>query len=121
MPVQVCANKPVCSNLVQRGLCDGCLAAGVGRETRPTAAQRGYGYRWQKASAGFLAGKLCVGFPVGSHGVVLVPAAHTDHIVPVDGPGDPLFWDRSNWQPLCGECHGRKTATEDGGFGYRAK
>jgi 5-methylcytosine-specific restriction protein A len=28
-----------------------------------------------------------------------------------------LFWDSSNWQPLCHECHSSKTAREDGGFG----
>ncbi|WP_144469068.1 HNH endonuclease signature motif containing protein, partial [Bacillus pumilus] len=28
-----------------------------------------------------------------------------------------LFWDSSNWQPLCASCHNRKTAKEDGGFG----
>ena len=28
--------------------------------------------------------------------------------------GDPkIFWDRSNWQPLCKKCHDRKTMTED--------
>lgn len=28
-----------------------------------------------------------------------------------------LFWDPSNWQPLCAGCHSTKTAKEDGGFG----
>jgi 5-methylcytosine-specific restriction protein A len=28
-----------------------------------------------------------------------------------------LFWDQSNWQPLCHTCHSKKTAREDGGFG----
>lgn len=28
-----------------------------------------------------------------------------------------LFWDRTNWQGLCKQCHSRKTAAEDGGFG----
>lgn len=28
-----------------------------------------------------------------------------------------LFWDRNNWQSMAKECHDRKTAREDGGFG----
>nr|WP_292832122.1 HNH endonuclease signature motif containing protein [Mesorhizobium sp.] len=32
-----------------------------------------------------------------------------------------LFWDRSNWQPLCKPCHDRKTATSDGGFGREGR
>ena len=30
-----------------------------------------------------------------------------------------LFWSRENWQPLCAACHGRKTATKDGGYGRK--
>jgi 5-methylcytosine-specific restriction protein A len=34
-----------------------------------------------------------------------------DHIV--DHRGDTkLFWDTSNWQPLCKPCHSEKTAAE---------
>lgn len=28
-----------------------------------------------------------------------------------------LFWDSANWQAMNKECHDRKTASEDGGFG----
>lgn len=47
------------------------------------------------------------------------PATDVDHIVPHKG-NKRLFWDRSNWQPLCHECHSRKTVLEDGGFGRAA-
>lgn len=40
-----------------------------------------------------------------------------DHIVAVAGPADPLFWKTENHQALCGTCHKRKTALENGGFG----
>lgn len=30
-----------------------------------------------------------------------------------------LFWDESNWQPLCKRHHDIKTASEDGGFGNK--
>lgn len=36
-------------------------------------------------------------------------AEMVDHVIPVSGPDDPLFWDESNWQPLSNSCHGKKT------------
>ena len=39
-------------------------------------------------------------------------ATVVDHIVPHRGD-QKLFWDRSNWQPLCKACHDRKTWRED--------
>jgi 5-methylcytosine-specific restriction protein A len=39
-----------------------------------------------------------------------------DHKVPHRGDMK-LFWDRNNWQSMAKECHDRKTASEDGGFG----
>jgi len=43
-----------------------------------------------------------------------------DHVIPHRGDQE-LFWDTSNWQPLCKRCHDVKTAGEDGGFGNRAR
>lgn len=69
---------------------------------------------WRKASKGYLAEhplclECCGRGRVESSEVV-------DHVTP--HRGDPaLFWDRTNWQPLCKRCHDRKTATTDGGFG----
>jgi len=34
-----------------------------------------------------------------------VAANVVDHIRKHSGPGDPLFWDRTNWQALCYRCH----------------
>lgn len=39
-------------------------------------------------------------------------ATEVDHIIPVTGPDDPLFWEESNHQPLTHECHSRKTMAE---------
>ena len=51
----------------------------------------------------------------------VMPAAVVDHITPHRGD-QTLFWDESNWQPLCKRCHDAKTAREDGGFdNYYAK
>ena len=83
-------------------------------EQRRTAAQRGYGHRWQVARLEFLrAHPLCVLCEAAG---LLTAATVVDHITPHKGNYD-LFWDQRNWQPLCRTCHNRKTATEDGGFG----
>lgn len=83
-------------------------------QQRGTSAQRGYGYRWQKTRAGYLAKHpLCVHCMREER---VEPATELDHIIPHCGDME-LFWDRENWQGLCRPCHSRKTATEDGGFG----
>ena len=42
----------------------------------------------------------------------LTQATVVDHIVPHRGD-QKLFWDESNWQPLCKPCHDKKTWNED--------
>lgn len=74
-----------------------------------TTAQRGYGGKWQRARLGYLAKHpLCRMCEAKGR----VTAANVvDHIV--DHRGDQkLFWDTSNWQPLCKPCHSEKTAAE---------
>lgn len=81
---------------------------------RGSAASRGYGYKWQQASKGFLKqNPLCVRHKARG---AIEPATVVDHIVPHKGDMS-LFWQRSNWQALCKQCHDLKTAVEDGGFG----
>jgi 5-methylcytosine-specific restriction protein A len=43
-------------------------------------------------------------------------ATVVDHIVPHDGDAE-RFFSLTNLQPLCKQCHDRKTAKHDGGFG----
>jgi len=72
-------------------------------DRRPSASARGYTARWSAASRSFLAANpLCAAPACGRL------SAHTDHIIPHRG-NQQLFWDVSNWQPLCAACHGRKT------------
>jgi 5-methylcytosine-specific restriction protein A len=92
-------------------------AAAVNDRVRGTAAHRGYGYRWQKYSKQRLRSHPWCADPFAFHRDNFVLATMTDHITPVDGPYDPLFWPDENHQSLCDGCHGHKTATEDGGFG----
>jgi len=83
------------------------------RDTRGSAASRGYDRNWRKARARHLARfplcRLCA-----LEGEITA-ASVVDHIHRHNGQADPLFWDRNNWQSLCESCHNRKTARETQG------
>lgn len=79
-------------------------------EERPSASDRGYNRRWQKASKLFLqAHPLCVRCAAEGR---YVKSEVVDHITPHRGD-KALFWDMDNWQALCKRCHDLKTLTED--------
>ena len=60
-------------------------------------------------SKAFLIGKLCkYCLQVGKTKAAEV----TDHIIPHEGDTE-LFWDQSNWQPLCKHCHDSIKAKEE--------
>ena len=109
---------PGCGKLVRDGTgrCEAHkhVERRVADAKRGSAHERGYSVAWQRARAGYLRNHpLC-----RAHGLLdeVVAATVVDHVVPHRGD-KALFWDSSNWQPLCKPCHDRKTATEDGGFG----
>jgi 5-methylcytosine-specific restriction protein A len=83
--------------------------------SRKSAHQRGYDARWQKARAAFLAFpenalcRLCQ-----AHGRI-VAATVVDHITPHRGDLR-LFWNPTNWQPLCKRCHNAKSAQEQASY-----
>ncbi|MPT00955.1 MAG: HNH endonuclease [Pseudomonas sp.] len=80
------------------------------RTAKGTAAQRGYGYKWQVARAEWLqANPLCV--YCQREGRVTAGTV-VDHIVPHRGDMK-LFWSRSNWQTLCRHCHDVVKAAEE--------
>ncbi|MBD3834017.1 MAG: HNH endonuclease [Brevundimonas sp.] len=88
-----------CGRVVQGGPCLACAAARAKAydARRPTARQRGYDSAWNKARATFLtAHPRCA--------MCEQPAAVVDHIKPHRGDRK-LFWERSNWQPLCQHHH----------------
>lgn len=103
---------PGCSALVPPGqkYCDKHKA--LHPEYTRSAHRRGYGSRWERESKKFLeAHPLCVRC-MQKDPPRYVKATVVDHIIP--HRGDPkLFWDRSNWQPLCKRCHDQKTRNED--------
>jgi 5-methylcytosine-specific restriction protein A len=103
---------PGCSALVKPGdlYCEKHKAAHLDEVNRPSAASRGYGKRWQKASRAFLrAHPLCEHCLKDGR---YVKATVVDHKTPHRGD-QALFWNESNWQALCKPCHDKKTFTED--------
>ncbi len=76
---------------------------------RPTARQRGYTAEWEKARKLFL----------DTHPACIrcgAPATTVDHRIPHRGDHY-LFWERSNWQPLCTRCHSKHKQREEHGKG----
>lgn len=111
---------PACGVLVRdgSGRCDRHKRAEAKQldQQRGTSHERGYGYRWQQAREGYLRSHpLCANHERKGE---VVPATVVDHIIPHRGDMS-LFWERSNWQPLCKPCHDFKTATEDSTFARR--
>lgn len=74
---------------------------------RGSAAYRGYNTRWQKERLMYLhEHPFCVNCLREKK--QYVKATVVDHIRPHRGD-ERLFWDKSNWQPLCKKCHDEKT------------
>lgn len=92
-----------CGKVVPHGKTCACQAARTKERNaradkkRGTSSQRGYTGAWDKARKAFLArSRWCR--RCGA------PATVVDHIIPHRGD-QALFWDKSNWQPLCTPCH----------------
>lgn len=93
------------------------MQPGSWRADKGTSTQRGYGYKWQKARAAYLAKHpLCV--TCETEGMVTA-ATVVDHIVPHRGDMA-IFWDSSNWQGLCVTHHSsdkQRAESRDAGMG----
>ncbi|MGL4873279.1 MAG: HNH endonuclease [Clostridium sp.] len=95
-----------CSKLTDDKYCE----EHKGLEMRVSAKDRGYDRRWRKERKVFLQARpFCIRCLKENK---LVQAEVVDHIKPHRGD-ETLFWDKSNWQPLCKSCHDKKTMTED--------
>ena len=99
---------PGCPNLCDKGVyCSQHMQFSSDR-MRGGAESRGYDARWRKARTAFLQrNPLCN--ECMKRGKI-TPATVVDHIIPHRGDRK-LFWDESNWQPLCECCHDRKTGS----------
>jgi len=120
-PKSIC-RQPGCGRLINApGYCDRHEFHDQERKAkadkrRQSSHQRGYSYQWSQARELFLkAYPICANCERRGR---ITAATVVDHIIPHRGD-DFLFWDESNWQPLCASCHSRKTAKEDGGFGNK--
>lgn len=88
------------------------------RELRGSSAARGYGSKWQRLRNRFIAQHpICQ--ECQRRGIIKA-ATDVDHIIPHHGDTE-LLYDEANLQSLCHECHSRKTAREDGGFGNKRR
>lgn len=99
--------------------------------TRTSSSARGYDYKWQQASKGYLAKHpLCECDDCKAGELRLAPSQVLDHKIPhkldealqsgnaeLIARARELFWDRENWMAMNKICHDKKTATQDGGFG----
>ncbi|TWT37006.1 HNH endonuclease [Posidoniimonas corsicana] len=106
-PLTRCGRCRVRRTRNRPAVCDNCRASPRRQsERRPSAAARGYGCRWRRYRAEFLASHpLCV---YCSNRGRVVAATVVDHIEP--HRGDTVkFWAVENHQPLCVRCHNRKS------------
>jgi 5-methylcytosine-specific restriction protein A len=103
-----------------RALCSRCRKAGCDcrkvaakerDERRGTAAERGYVWRWRNPNKTGAADRFIANNPLCADCLKqgrVTAARDVDHIIPHKGDQE-LFWDETNWQSLCGDCHKRKT------------
>ncbi len=100
---------PGCPNLCEKGtFCEEHRKEWSPDAMRGGAAARGYDAKWREARKLYLQRHpLCVKCLKEKK---ITPATVVDHIVPHRGD-QKLFWDQSNWQPLCKEHHDKKTGS----------
>lgn len=96
-----------CPELAEPGR--GRCAAHRQQDDRPNAARRGYGARWRRVRAMFLAAHPICCDPFGLHSERVVAALDVDHVVPLRRGGSNA---NDNLQPLCRMCHNHKTRLE---------
>ncbi|MDE9566202.1 HNH endonuclease [Xenorhabdus bovienii] len=111
-PLKRCS-YPHCRERVKSGRCEQHQREARCQQDkqRGTRTQRGYSNRWGKYRLMYLkSDPLCVHcLPQG----IYTPASIVDHIIPIQGDADVLFWPASNHQALCHACHNRKTVQTD--------
>lgn len=101
--------KPGCAELVRRGFCEAHRGEHWVRydSGRGSSTERGYNGRWRRYREVFLRqNPLCVHCLERKD---VREATEIDHVTPVRGRDDPLFWEPTNHQALCRECHRAKT------------
>ena len=77
------------------------------RDTRPSAARRGYGQRHREMRDDLIKRRRWCEDPYGRHPYANVPGTVRDHVVPLNQGGKD---NKSNEQLLCVSCHNYKIA-----------
>lgn len=111
-PLKRCT-YPGCRNRVKSGRCPEHKRQAERQqdERRGSRRERGYTYQWEQYRLAYLRDHpLCVACEKEGR---YTPAKIVDHIIPISGGDDVLFWPASNHQGLCQTCHNRKTTTQD--------
>ena len=112
-PKKLCS-EPYCPELIEMGerFCSEHEAKHQrSRDAhRGNAAARFYDRKWRSYRERFIKKHPLCCDPDGAHALVgeVVPTQEVDHIIPHRG-NRKLFWDPTNHQPLCTDCHRRKT------------
>jgi 5-methylcytosine-specific restriction protein A len=110
----------VCGGVKRHGRCDRCDRGKRARDTRKSAAERGYDWMWQRFRLRYLSDHpLCVDClnpdplstanafePPGSR----VSAATDVHHIQKLRDRPELKYEESNLMALCSKCHDRRTA-----------
>lgn len=101
--------QPGCNELTDRTYCEKHRIERVKHydNSRGTAHQRGYTYRWQQYSKQFLKRPENLFCKLQLKGCTNISEC-VDHIEPPAGPKDSLFWDPNNHQAACIHCNSMK-------------
>lgn len=111
-PLKRCS-YPGCNKRVKSGRCEEHKRE-INQQRdklRGSRRERGYTSVWDSYRLQYL--KL---HPLCVHCLekgVYTPATIVDHIIPIDGGSDVLFWPDANHQALCHSCHNTKTFKHD--------
>ncbi|MDC9603511.1 HNH endonuclease signature motif containing protein [Xenorhabdus griffiniae] len=111
-PLKRCT-YPSCRERVTSGRCEQHKREARRQQDskRGTRTARGYSNQWGKYRLMYLkANPLCV---ICLKASIYTPATIVDHIIPIDGDSDVLFWPDFNHQSICHSCHNTKTFKQD--------
>ncbi|MCG3462960.1 HNH endonuclease [Xenorhabdus bovienii] len=111
-PLKRCS-YPNCRKRVKSGRCEQHQREARRQQDkqRGTRTQQGYSNRWGRYRLQYLkANPLCVHCRQQD---IYASATIVDHIIPIQGEADVLFWSEFNHQSLCPPCHNRKTIQTD--------
>lgn len=98
-------------------------------ERRLSSSERGYGTAWAKYSLRLRQERVLCELCMAAWGIETPCAGQTttesgrkrsqgvvDHILPIFGPDDPIFWMVENHEVICNSCNAKKSMAFDGTY-----